>query len=225
MDIAKTFLPDSFAPGTSPATQKAAVGIVKQTDTINGVFEVVAAVALSFLAVRFKHKSLLLTGVGLVLGFSHRLLFFTYSSFDAGFLCDRRIRNRNGFDNGSYDDWGICAVWRRKLRRRAICVAAGSAAYLIGVVIINRVTNFGGWQLNFLLLTLPVAVLGLILSFYALPGKQTVKFEVSTNEKNAYWPTFRRILKNKSAMLYLVGYTISAMVVTGSFAMSFYMQE
>jgi len=67
VEMAKTFLPDSFAPGTSSTTQKAAVGIVKQTDAINSVFEVVGAVALSFLAIRFRHKSLLLVGVGIVL--------------------------------------------------------------------------------------------------------------------------------------------------------------
>jgi len=67
VDMAETFLPGSFAPGTSQATQKAAVGVVKQTGTINSVFEVVAAAVLSLLAIRFRHKSLLLIGVGLVL--------------------------------------------------------------------------------------------------------------------------------------------------------------
>jgi predicted MFS family arabinose efflux permease len=114
---------------------------------------------------------------------------------------------------------------QKKAKASSYLVATGSAAYLIGVVIINRVTNFGGWRLNFLLLTLPVAALGLILSLIALPNKQNVKSEVSTNEKNAYWATFRRILKNKSAIFYLIGYMVSGMVVTGRFAMSFYMQE
>ena len=224
VDMAKTFLPDSFAPGTSPATQKAAVGVVKQTDAINSVFEVVAAVALSFLAIRFRHKSLLLVGVGLVLVSAVGAYFSpTLPTMQAFFALE-------GFGTVMVTAMGLTMIgeyvpMQKKAKASSYLVAAGSAAYLIGVVIINRVTNFGGWQLNFLLLTLPVAALGLILSFIALPNKQNAKSESSTNEKTPYWATFRRILKNKSAILYLIGYMVSSMVVTGSFAMSFYMQE
>jgi predicted MFS family arabinose efflux permease len=223
VNMAKTFLPDSFAPGTSQATQKAAVGIIKQTDTINFVFEIVAAVALSFLVVRFRHKSLLLTGVGLVLVSAIGAYFSpTLLSMQVFFALE-------GLGTVMVLTMGLTMIgeyvpMEKKAKAASYLVSAGSAAYLFGMVIINRVTNFGGWQLNFLLLTLPVSVLGLILAFYALPGKQTIKFDLSKKE-NAYWPTFRKVLKNKSAMLYLVGYTFSAMVVTGSFAMAFYMQE
>jgi predicted MFS family arabinose efflux permease len=224
VEMAKTFLPDSFAPGTSPATQKAAVGVVKQTDTINGLFEVVAAVALSFLAIRFKHKSLLLVGVGLVF-FSAIGAYFspTLPTMQVFFALE-------GFGTVMVTAMGLTMIgeyvpMQNKAKASSYLVAAGSAAYLIGVIIINRITNFGGWQLNFLLLTLPVAALGLILAFYALPNKQNAKVELSANEKNAYRATFRRILKNRSAILYLIGYMFSAMVITGSFALPFYMQE
>jgi predicted MFS family arabinose efflux permease len=224
VDIAKTFLPDSFAPGTSPATQKAAVGVVKQTDTINSVFEVVAAVALSFLAIRFRHKSLLLVGVGLV------LVSAIGSYFSPALPALQAFFALEGFGTVMVLAMGLTMIgeyvpMQNKAKAASYLVASGSAAYLIGVVIINRVTNFGGWRLNFLLLTLPVSVLGLILAFSALPNKQNVKLESSSHEKNAYWKTFRRILKNKSAILYLIGYMVSSMVVTGTFAMSFYMQE
>jgi MFS family permease len=224
VDMAKTFFPDSFAPGTSQATQKAAVGVVKQTDAINGVFEVVAAVALSFLAIRFRHKSLLLVGVGLVLASAIGSYFSpTLPAMQTFFALE-------GFGTVMVTAMGLTMIgeyvpMQKKAKAASYLVATGSIAQLIGVITINRVTNFGGWQLNFLLLTLPVAALGLILAFTALPNKQNVKLELSANEKNAYRPTFRRILKNRSAVLYLIGYMVSAMVVTASFAMSFYMQE
>ncbi len=224
VEMAKTFLPDSFAPGTSSTTQKAAVGIVKQTDAINSVFEVVGAVALSFLAIRFRHKSLLLVGVGIVLVSAIGAYFSTTLPTMQVFFA------LEGFGTIMVLSMGLTMIGEyvpleKKAKAASYLVASGSAAYLIGVVIINRITNFGGWQLNFLLLTLPVSALGLILAFYVLPNRQNAKLELPTQEKNAYWPTFRRILKNKSAILYLIGYTISATVVTGSFAMSFYMQE
>jgi predicted MFS family arabinose efflux permease len=224
VEMAKTFLPGSFAPGTLPSSQKAAVGVVKQTDTINGVFEVVAAVVLSFLAIRFKHKSLLLVGVGLVLVSAVGAYFSPALPIMQAFFA------LEGFGTVMVTAMGLTMIgeyvpMQNKAKAASYLVASVSASYLIGVVIINRITNYGGWQLNFLLLTLPVAVLGLIIAFKALPNKQNSKSELSTNEKNAFRATLKRILKNKSAILYLIGYMVSAMVVTGSFAMPFYMQE
>ncbi len=224
VDMAKTFLPDSFAAGTSPATQKAAVGIVKQTNTINGVFEVVAAVALSFLAIRFRHKSLLLAGTGLVLISAIGAFFSpTLPTMQVFFALE-------GFGTIMVMAMGLTMIGEyvpthNKAKAASYLVATGWAAYLIGLVITNRVTNFGGWRLNFLLLTLPASAMGLILALMALPNTQSTELKLPRAKENNYWPTFKRILKSKSAIFYLIGYMVSGMVVTASFAMPFFMQE
>ena len=57
VDFAKTFL------GTA---KPASVGLVAQISTVNGAAEVVFALIMGLLAVRFRHKPLLLAGVVLV---------------------------------------------------------------------------------------------------------------------------------------------------------------
>jgi len=224
VDMAETFLPDSFAPGTSQATQKAAVGVIKQTGTINSVFEVVAAVVLSFLAIRFRHKSLLLIGVGLV-------LVSAMGSFFAPTLLTMQVFFAlEGFGTVMVLAMGYTIVgenvpMQKKAKTTSYIVATGYAAGIIGMIILNRITNFGGWRLTFLLLTLPLSALGLTIALFVLPNRQNAKLESSANERNVYWATFRRILKNKSAVFYLMGYMVSGMVVTGGFALPFYMQE
>jgi MFS transporter, DHA1 family, multidrug resistance protein len=224
VDVAKTFLPDSFAPGTSQATQKAAVGVVKQTNTINDVFEVVAALALSFLAIRFRHKSLLLAGTGLVLVSAIGAFFSpTLPTMQVFFALE-------GFGTIMVMVMGLTMIGeyvptQTKAKAASYLVATGWAAYLIGLVITNRVTNFGGWRLNFLLLTLPASALGLILVLTILPNTQNTELKLPMRKENDYWPTFKRILKSKSAIFHLIGYMVSGMVVTASFAMPFFMQE
>ena len=224
LDMAKTFLPDSFAPGTSLATQKAAVGIVKQTGTINSIFEVVAAVALSFLAIRFRHKSLLLAGVGLV-------LISAIGSYFAPTLTIMQVFFAlEGFGTVMVLAMGYTMVGehvpvRKKAKVTSYIVAIGYVAGIIGVIILNRITNFGGWRLNFLIFTLPVSALSLTLALFILPKTQNKNFGSSAKERNVYWATFRQILKNRSAVFYLIGYMVFGMVVTGSFALPFYMQE
>ena len=77
-------------------------------------------------------------------------------------------------------------------------------------------------KLNFLLLTLPASALGLILVFTALANTQNTELKLPRRKENDYWPTFKRILKSKSAVLYLVGYMVSGMVATASFAIPFF---
>src|SRR5512136_451808 len=57
VNFAETFL-GSGAP--------AAIGLASQTATLNGLGELVFALFMGFLAVRFRHKALLLTGIVLV---------------------------------------------------------------------------------------------------------------------------------------------------------------
>lgn len=227
VDMAQTFLPASFAPGTSEAAQKAAVGMVKQTSTINSAFEVVAAVALSFLAIRFRHKSLLLAGVGLV------LVSAIGSYFAPTLLVMQAFFALEGFGTVMVLAMGYTIVGEHvpmgnKAKATSYIVATAYFAGIVGMIIINRITTFGGWQLNFLIFTLPLSALSLILALFVLPKTQKVEVKSvksSEKENNIYWVTFRQILKNRSAVSYLIGYMIFGMVVTGGFALPFYMQE
>jgi predicted MFS family arabinose efflux permease len=222
LDMAKTFFPDSFVAGTSQAVQRAAVGIIAQTSTVNSVFEAAFALVMGALVVRFKHKSLLLVGVLL-------LFISAIGSFYAPTLPILQVFYAlEGAATIMVGIMGLTMVGeflpsQKKAKTVGYLVAATSLSTLIGIPLIGLITSFGGWRLNFMLFVLPVSVLGLILAFITLPQKSNIKPLVP--EKNAYLTSFKQVLMNKFAVSCLIGGMLGSAVVVGLFAVTFYRQQ
>ena len=222
LDMAKTFFPESFVAGTSVAVQRAAIGAITQISTVNSVFEAAFAVVMGALVVRFKHKSLLL--VGLLL-----LLISAIGSFFAPALPILQVFFAlEGAASIMVGIMGLTMVGeflpsQKKAKAVGYLVAATSLATLVGIPLIGLITSFGGWRLNFMLFVLPVSVLGLILAFIALPRKSSIKPLVP--DKNAYLTSFKQVLMNKFAVSCLIGGMLGSAVVVGLFAVTFYRQN
>ncbi len=222
LDIAKTFFPTSFSAGASPQLQTAAVGAVTQIVTINLLFEVLFALAMGVVALRFRHKSLLLAGVALI----------TISAL-GGYLAPTLwvlgvFFALEGAGTIMVAVMGMTLVGElvplnRKGKTVSYLVAATASATIISVPIISTITNFGGWRLNFLIFTLPVSLFGLLLAYYALPKSQAL--QTKATDRNVYLTSFKRVLLNKSALFCLLGGALGASGPVGTFALPFYRQQ
>lgn len=212
-EIAKMFL---------GSTDRAAIGFAGQTSTVNNAAEVVLAFLMSVLAVRFRHKSLLVVGAMFVIiscvGSFLAPDFITFQIFfameGAGSVMVSILAITLIGDTFSLD---------RKARAASWYVAGIYMAGLIGVPMLLFMANIAGWRSVFLLFILPVSVAGLILAYISIPfksHKQQPKID-----KDIYVKSFKQVLLNKSAASCLLGTLVGSASVVALFVLTFYRQQ
>jgi DHA1 family bicyclomycin/chloramphenicol resistance-like MFS transporter len=211
VDIAKTFFGDSSG---------VAMGLTSQLNTLNAVATVVFAIALSFLAIRFKYKSLLILGIA-----------FVFISAIGSFLAPTLFALQIFFaieGAGSITVWIIATtiigdVLSQKKKAKAISyiISIGYAAMLISIVLVNSITSVAGWRSNFLFLVLPFSILSLAISVFIIPSKNIKKETILSKIK--CFDGFRQILRNKSALACLITTLLTlAQGQIAIFAIAFY---
>ena len=215
------FLPE-IAETFFGSTDRTAIGLVSQTSTINNVAEVIFAFIMSFLVIRFKHKSLLTVGAVLV-------IISTIGSFLApDFLTFQIFFALEGAGSIMVSIIAITIIGDtfslNKKPRAVSWYAAGMyMAGLIGIPILLVVANIAGWRSTFLLFVLPVSLLGLILAYKSIPSK--TNSQQPKNNEAMYLKNFRSVLLNKSAAHCLLGATVGATAVVALFVLTFYRQQ
>ena len=222
LDIAKTFFPTNFLPGSSPDLQASAVGAVTQIVTVNSLFEVLFALITGVVAVRLSHKPLLLGGVVLI-------IISAVGSYLAPTLWILGVFFAlEGAGTVIVAIMGLTLVgeflpFNRKSKAVSYLIAATAAAAVFSAPMISLITSFGGWRLSFLLFAMPLSVFGLLLTFYALPKKQRSLNPVPT--ENVYLTSFKRVLFNRSAAFCLIGGALGSSATVGTFALAYYRQQ
>ena len=212
VDIARTFFGNA-----EPAT----LGLVAQIGTVNSIAEVLFALSMGFLAVRFRSKLLLLLGVVF-------MLISTIGSFFAPtfpLLQFFYALEGGGTVIVTITSAALIGEWlplHKKAKVVSYTIAVGSIAGLAGIPLIGAITNFGGWQLNFLLLVLPFSVMGLLLAYFGLPYKS---HERQGNSEKSYLSAFSQVLKNRSAFVCLIVGILGNAGNNGVFALAFYRQQ
>ncbi len=209
-EIAKTFL---------GSDSQAAVGIASQTSAVNSAAEVAIAFLMTVLAIRFRHKSLLLIGVVLVatssVGSYFAPDFFTFQIFFAlegagsvivSILAITLIGDTLPFD--------------KKARAVSWFVAGTYLAVVIGLPTLLFVSSFAGWRSTFLLVGLPVSIVGLLLAAAYVPSNKQPKVD-----KDAYVESFKQVLLNKSSVACLIGKILGSASVVALFVITFYQQQ
>ncbi len=210
VDMAKTFFGNA---------QPASVGAVAQVSAVNSAAEVVFALLMGVLAVRFRHKSLLLIGVLL-------LFISAVGSFFAPTLLLLQVFY--ALEGGATVIVGIMGLTlvgeylpsQRKAKAVSYLVAGTALASIVALPMILFINHVGGWQLNFLWFVLPVSVAGLVLAFFALPAGPNRK--PLAEGKGAYLTSFKQVLLNKSAASCLIGGLLIGALSGGLFAIAFY---
>ena len=200
------------------------VGVTGQVGTAGSIAAFVSALLMGMFSVRFKHKSLLMTGLLLlsvaILGrglASNFILFLMFSVL-------------GGLGGAMVTPMTTTLVAKHlPLQKRAsvigLLMATGSVAYVIGAPVIRFTCDVGGWRLPFLVYALPVPILSLLLAFKGLPSES--ESEQKPSSRGSLIDGFKGVLSNRSADACLVGSTLSSAswAGIGLYAISFYRQQ
>ena len=187
---------------------------------MNIAAEVIGAIVLSVLVLRFRHKRLLLTGTVFIIASA-------IGSFLAPSLLLLQVfialEGVGSVIIGIISMSLIADALPPKQRAKIISIlfSIGSGVTLILVPIAGFITEMGGWRAGMLSLMMPVALLGLILILFMVPSKP---IQVSqSNKVNPYVNGFKEIIKNRSATACIIA---NLLTVAGTevaiFAIAFY---
>jgi predicted MFS family arabinose efflux permease len=210
VDIATTFF---------GSANQGAIGATSQLGAVNSAAEVVFALMMGVLAVRFKHKSLLLAGLALVavsaiIGFFAPTLFWLqiFAALEGGGTVMVGITSLTVI--------GESLPFNKKAKAVSYVVAATSLASLIGMLVIGFVANLGGWRSVLMFFVMPVAVASLILASFALPSR--IHKQQSAVRKETYLESFKQVLLNKSAASCVIGGMLISAAAFVVFVFAFY---
>jgi DHA1 family multidrug resistance protein-like MFS transporter len=200
---------------------QATVGITSQLSTIGFAAAVAAGVAMSVLAIRFAHKSLLLAGITLqVMSAAGSFLAPTFLWMQVFFAMEGvgAVLSSVAFITLI----GDFVPQSRKAKAVSYITAAVFLATFAGARMIPIVADLGTWRYAYLLLALPFAAAALLASYFGIPS--IPHSHQSAVDKEKYVGSFKRVLLNRSAAACLVGGLFFSGVI-GLFAVNFFRQH
>jgi predicted MFS family arabinose efflux permease len=199
------------------------VGVTGQISTAYSIAAFVFALLTGVLSVRFKHKSLLLTGVllmtisalGCFLASDFVVMLVFYSLSGAGYAMVSPM---------AFTLVGEHFPLKKRANAIGWIVAGGALVYVIGAPIIALMSGFEGWRFPLLGFVLPILLISLLLTFLGLPSP-TKSNQISSDTKTRL--NFKEILLNRSAVACLIGDILrsAAFVAIVIYATSFYRQR
>ena len=177
------------------------VGVMGQMGTTSSSLSMVAALIMAVLSIRFRHKSLLLTGLGFIV--LSALGCYIAPTFSTLII----VYSLVGIGNSIVSPMTMTLVGTyisREDRPRAVgwLIAGNSLSYLIGAPLIAILAGLGSWRTAFLLWVAPVALLGIGSVMISLPSEN--KGMRGASNVN-YAASFKAVLSNRSAIACLLG--------------------
>ncbi len=200
------------------------VGVAAQLSTVNSIAQVVFALLMGVLAVRFRHKSLLLIG-----------LLFIVASAIIGFFAPTLVLMQSAFvlvgggsvmvNIMSFTLVGEFLPLQKKAKAVSYVFAITSFASLVGIPVMGFLSDVGGWRSVFMFFVLPISVASLAFSVLSLPSGPAKS--IDPEPKGGYVSSFRQVFSNKSAVSCLVGGIVAAAgtISFGIFAIAFYREH
>ncbi len=185
-DIALTFFGNS---------NYASIGLTSQLSTFNSIGEAAIALLMGFLVIRFRHKLIYLSGVFLVI-----------ISAIGNFLAPTLWLMQVFYFLEGMGTMAVAIVaatligdllpTKKKGKAISYAIAATFLSSLAGPPLINYIADAQGWRYNYLLFTLPAALVGFVIALYGVPHKT----ENLASPKKSTLDSFRQVLSNKSAV-------------------------
>lgn len=182
------------------------VGVSGQIRTASFIIGIIVALLMGALSVRFRHKSLLMTGL-IIYGVSALGCYFA-PNFNVMLIA----YSLSGLGFSMVVPMVITLVAEhlpQEKRAGAIgwTFAGASLANLFGTLIINLIAGLSGWRWSFIGLVLPYSILSYLLVVLNLPSKSR-NLQSATNKWN-FVEGFKAVFSNKSAVACLVGTILS----------------
>jgi DHA1 family inner membrane transport protein len=210
-DMAKTFFGSASTVGVASVTQ---------LSSINMAAEVIGAIILSILVIKFRHKRMLFAGaifivisaIGSFLSPNLFSLQFFYALEGVGSVIISVISMTLIAD---------ALPPNQRAKVISYLFSVGAAVTLAVIPAVGLISEMGGWRLGFVTLALPISVLGLVLTIFLVPSKRLQPTEAAT--RNPYVEGFKQIIKSRSATACLMA---NLLTVAGTevaiFAIAFY---
>ena len=200
------------------------VGVTGQIGTAGSIAAFLSALLMGLLSVRFKHRSLLMTG----------LLIFSLSLLGRGlapnfilFLMFSVVGGLAGPMITPMTNTLVAKHLPLKKRTRVfgLLIAAGSFSYLIGFILIRFISDIGGWRFPFLVYALPFPLLGLLLAFKGLPSESGSS--QTSSSTGSLTEGYKGVLSSRSADACLMCNALAGAVWSGFtlYGASFYRQQ
>jgi DHA1 family inner membrane transport protein len=181
------------------------LGVMGQLRTISSITGIGVSLLMGLLSVKYKHKTLILVGMILVIisstGFlistTFTMIMIFYALLGIGTSI---IAPMNTTILGQYIS--------REKRTTSYGMLNGAAAlaYLIGSPTIAYISDKGGWQLTYKIFIIPVLLCALVLIFKAIP------LGISKEGNNMLLEGYQSVLANKSAVACLIGNMVSGSI-------------
>ena len=194
------------------------IGITAQMRTLSTGLGLIMALLMGAISMKYKHKNLLLIGLGLVAASaigccyspSLAVLFIVYSMSGLGLAMVSPMANSLVGEH-FHGDMRPMAI--------GMLIASASLSYVFGAPIISQLEQRIGWRYTFLSYILILNIISIILIQTSIPSP-----EKGSNPSHNFLSGFKSILRNKSALACLFGVIISSASWQGLvfFSTSFY---
>lgn len=181
------------------------VGISGQINTLSSVVGLVVSLLLGALSIKFSSRSLLLTGLLLLIlsaigcsiawDFTSILVLFSLSGM-GGRMIHPMIKTLIG-NHYPPEERSKVLGWS---------AAGTSIAYLVFSPLVSYIAGFAGWRMTFLVLMLPLSLLALVTTFIGVPRAMDAPESVNPQ---GFFAGFRSIFSNRSAIFCLLGTTLT----------------
>jgi DHA1 family inner membrane transport protein len=199
-------------------------GVMGQINTLYSIVAVVIALLMGILSLRFKHKSLLLIGLG----------FISISALGCLVAPDFNMMlvsySLSGLGWAMISPMGVTLIGEHfSLEKRASAVgwiiAGGALPFVIGAPIIASIACLGGWRLAIIGFVIPVLLASILLAFFGLPSISH-SHKPTANGKT-YQRSFKDVLSNRSAIACLIGNALrsASFVAILIYGASFFRQQ
>lgn len=202
------------------STFNVSVGVASQLATANYAGELVSALLIGALIVRFRYKPLILAGMLLV-------LFSAIGGFLAPDFATMQIfLAMEGLGTVMFIPISLTVIGdsftpERRHKALSYLTAALMGTSLISLPWSGFLANVAGWRSNFVLQTLPIALAGLALALLTVPSK--LRRHASAVDKPSIVESFKHVLKDKSATACLASQILAqAATAFPIFATAFY---
>jgi len=184
------------------STFDTSVGVTGQLNTIYSIAALIVALLMGVLSTRFRHKSLFLTGLVLMLVSAMGC----YLAPD--FLTMMLSFSLSGVGYAMVNPMAFALVGKhlpvgRRPNAVGGIVAGGALVYVVGAPIIALVAGVGGWRLPLAGFVAPVLVFGFLFSSVGLPSVRAG--EEPRAEKGTYYRSFKEVFTSRSAVACLLG--------------------
>ena len=202
-----------------------AVGVTGQMGTAASIVGVFSALLISALSLRFRPKSLLIGGLGLLMASTAGCILAP--SFTV-LLAVYALTGMAGSLVGPMAFTLVAEHFPPERRANALSwiIAGMSGAHLVGAPIIGYISGFVGWRGSFLWFVLPVSMLGLFLAVRFVPSGPRGELG-ERGGGPGLMEGFKGVLTNTSAVACLAGtaFIAAAYMAMVSYAPSYYREQ